>query len=39
MMKESIRESTGLKHFNDSKALLKTKIICMIFIKISKNIV
>ena len=39
MMKESIRESTGLKHFNDSKALLKTKIICMIFIKILKNIV
>ena len=39
MMKESIRESTDLKHFNDSKALLKTKIICMIFIKIFKNIV
>ena len=31
------RESTGIKHLNDSKALLNTQIIWMIFIKILKN--
>ena len=31
------RESTVIKHLNDSKALLNTQIIWMIFIKILKN--
>ena len=31
------RESTGLKHLNDPKALLKTQMICKMFIKIFKN--
>ena len=31
------RESTGIKHLNDSKALLNTQIIWMIFIKILEN--
>ena len=33
------RESTGLKHFNDPKALLHTHMISKMFIKILKNIV
>ena len=32
------RESTGLKYLNDSKILLNTQIIWMIYIKIFKNI-
>ena len=31
------RKSTGLKHLNDSKALLNTRMIWMIFIKMLKN--
>ena len=31
------RESAVIKHLNDSKALLNTQIIWMIFIKILKN--
>ena len=31
------RESTGLKHLNDSKFLLNTRMIWMIFIKVLKN--
>ena len=31
------RESTGLMHFNDFKALLNTQITWMIFIKTLKN--
>ena len=31
------RISTGLKHFNDSKAFLNTQMIWMLFIKILKN--
>ena len=31
------RKSTGLKHLNDSKAFLNTRMIWMIFIKMLKN--
>ena len=31
------RESAGLKHFNDSKVLLNTQMIWMIFIKTLNN--
>ena len=31
------RENTGLKHFNNFRALLNTQMIWMIFIKILKN--
>ena len=31
------RESNGLKHLNDSKTFLNTRMIWMIFVKILKN--
>ena len=35
----NIRESTGLQYLNDSKLLLNTQMIWMIFIKILKIII